>query len=177
LIIHRIGKSAALASPHQNSERSLETLNRQVHVALHRQSFQVVTGICFCGCAVAEFVGVVRFRSLARSASSVSRSSCSNLRALVSWLALVVDYLGLSACARADSKQPPLKGSRAASVPENFFVSTVLGASPCSPVSAFREALETPAALVGGIAVESQARLDIVGPWKSSDNPGVGEFT
>ena len=119
------------------------------------------------------------FRSLARSASSVSRTSCSNLRALVSWLALVVDYLGLrrSACARADCKQLPLRGARAAEVPEHSFVSTVLEASPCSPVSAFREALETPAALVGGIAVESQASLDIVGPWKSSDNPGVGEFS
>ncbi len=119
------------------------------------------------------------FRSLAGSASSVSRTSCSNLRALVPWLALVVDYLGLrrSACARADCKQLPLRGARAAEVPEHSFVSTVLEASPCSPVSAFREALETPAALVGGIAVESQASLDIVGPWKSSDNPGVGEFS
>jgi hypothetical protein len=32
-------------------------------------------------------------------------------------------------------------------------------------------------ALVGGIAVESQASLDIVGPWNSGDNPGVGEFS
>ncbi len=45
------------------------------------------------------------------------------------------------------------------------------------PTVGFWEALETPAALVGGIAVESQASLDIVGPWKSSDNPAVGEFT
>jgi hypothetical protein len=117
------------------------------------------------------------FRSLARSASSVSRTSCSNLRALVSWLALVVDYLGLRPPALGQAVNNPLRGARAASIPENSFVSTVLEASPCSPVSAFREALETPAALVGGIAVESQASLDIVGPWKSSDNPGVGEFT
>ena len=168
-----------MASPQQNSERGLETLNRQVHVALDRQSLLVVAGICFCGCAVVEFVGVVRLPLLG-SFRFLSFTYLLLKLASPRFLArLVVDYLGLrrSACARADCKQLPLRGARAAEVPEHSFVSTVLEASPCSPVSAFREALETPAALVGGIAVESQASLDIVGPWKSSNNPGVGEFS
>ena len=167
-----------MASPQQNSERGLETLNRQVHVALDRQSLQLDTGICFCGCAVVEFVGVVRlpllgsFRFLSFTYLLLKLASprfLARLSRRLSWVA--------SACARADCKQLPLRGARAAEVSENSFVSTVLEALPCSPVSAFREALETPAALAGGIAVESQASLDIVGPWMSSDNPGVGEFS